>query len=121
MWRINSVCTLMTIVRHVGLRDSEDPDAGDAAQQALYQIQKMLDLLRAALGGLPEYLPRLRSRADLDALKANWESDPSWNIETTSGFEAHAEDLLRYRLSFNAQERVRQSQAQESAPSLSCI
>jgi hypothetical protein len=121
MWRINSVRTLMTIVRHVGLKDSEDPDAGDAAQQALYQIQEMLDLLCAALGGLSEYLPRLRSRADLDALKANWESDPSWDIETTSGFEAHAEDLLKYRLSSNAQERMHLSQAQETASSLSCV
>ena len=39
-----------------------------------------------------------RSEEDIDRLKANWESDPCWDIEDTEGFEAHRVELESYRI-----------------------
>jgi hypothetical protein len=44
-----------------------------------------------------------RLRADIDALKASWREDPSWDIEETEGFEAHKAELLRYRVEVEAE------------------
>jgi hypothetical protein len=40
----------------------------------------------------------MKSKQELDDLKANWEEDPNWDIENTEGFEEHKEELLAYRL-----------------------
>ena len=40
----------------------------------------------------------LKTRTDIDALKANWVSDPCWDIEDTKGFELHREELLEFHL-----------------------
>jgi hypothetical protein len=34
----------------------------------------------------------------IEALKQNWLQDPSWDIESTPGFEAHEKELLNFRL-----------------------
>lgn len=39
----------------------------------------------------------MKSVKDIDALKANWLSDPIWDIEKTEGFEDHKEELLAFR------------------------
>jgi len=39
-----------------------------------------------------------RTRQDIELLKSNWRSDPCWDIECTEGFEAHTEELKKYRL-----------------------
>src|SRR6185503_5091160 len=38
-----------------------------------------------------------KTAEEIHLLKANWISDPCWDIETTEGFEEHAEELLRFR------------------------
>lgn len=38
-----------------------------------------------------------KTRSEIEALKANWLSDPCWDIETTEGFEAHHDELLAFR------------------------
>lgn len=40
----------------------------------------------------------IRSRAEIELLKAQWTPDPHWDIEDTPGFEAHRADLLQFRL-----------------------
>ena len=39
----------------------------------------------------------MKTQLEIDALKRGWERDPSWDIETTEGFEEHREELLAYR------------------------
>jgi hypothetical protein len=39
-----------------------------------------------------------KSSEEVTELKLSWQKDPCWDIETTASFEAHAFDLLAYRL-----------------------
>lgn len=39
-----------------------------------------------------------KTRAEIEALKANWLGDPCWDIEETEGFEAHRSELYTFRL-----------------------
>ncbi len=41
----------------------------------------------------------IRTEVEVNDLKAQWEADPCWDLETTEGFEAHHEELRQYRLS----------------------
>jgi hypothetical protein len=42
------------------------------------------------------------TRADVERLKKSWFSDPIWDIETTEGFEQYHDELLAYRLEYEA-------------------
>lgn len=44
----------------------------------------------------------MKTRHDIEVLKAGWLRDPCWDIETTSGFEAHACELHAFRLATKA-------------------
>lgn len=44
----------------------------------------------------------MRTRAEIDTLKADWARDPEWEIEETEGFEDHKPELLAYRLECEA-------------------
>ncbi len=99
LWNLNGVATLASMVRKVGLNETEDDTVSDVAGQALFQINHMLKKLSVALSGLPEYLPRLRRPDEIEHLKNEWLSAGQfYPIEKTSGFEAHAEDLRAWRL-----------------------
>lgn len=37
-----------------------------------------------------------RTRAEIENLKAQWATDPIWDLEDTEGFEAHREELAQY-------------------------
>lgn len=39
----------------------------------------------------------VRSLTEIRELKADWKSDPCWDIEDTDGFEAHRAELAAYR------------------------
>ena len=38
------------------------------------------------------------SREGIEKLKEAWLDDPCWDIECTEGFEAHEEELLKFRI-----------------------
>ena len=38
-----------------------------------------------------------KTHLEIMELKAIWDRDPCWDIETTEGFEEHAEELRAYR------------------------
>src|SRR5690242_5769687 len=40
----------------------------------------------------------MAERAEIEALKKNWMTDPCWDIETTQGFEEHVDELRAFRL-----------------------
>ena len=40
----------------------------------------------------------MKTREEVENLKANWRYDPCWNIEDTQGFEGHKDELLAYRI-----------------------
>lgn len=40
----------------------------------------------------------VKSADEIQKLKDGWRHDPCWDIEDTEGFEAHKEELLKYRL-----------------------
>ena len=40
---------------------------------------------------------KTKTKKAIDKLKRSWESDPCWDIEDTEGFEAHREELAKYR------------------------
>lgn len=56
-----------------------------------------------------------KTRAEIDALKASWREDPSWDLEETEGFEAHKAELLRYRVEVEAKHAARAARSHERA------
>lgn len=44
-----------------------------------------------------------KTQDQINALKADWEKDPCWDIEATEGFEDHKEELLAFRLQKEAE------------------
>ncbi len=44
----------------------------------------------------------MKTRHDIEMLKIGWLRDPCWDIETASGFEAHACELHAFRLATEA-------------------
>lgn len=55
------------------------------------------------LRGMVVHPPAERAREDVEALKADWLSDPQWDIEHTEGFEAHREELAAFARATEAQ------------------
>ena len=39
----------------------------------------------------------MKTREEIDNLKANWYSDPIWDLYTTEGFEDHEQELREYQ------------------------
>ncbi len=39
----------------------------------------------------------MKTRREIETLKAGWLRDPCWDIETTETFEAHRDELLAFR------------------------
>jgi hypothetical protein len=44
----------------------------------------------------------IRTAEEVQELCRNWRGDPCWDLETTEGFEAHAPELLEYRLEWES-------------------
>lgn len=44
-----------------------------------------------------------RTPHEIEKLKNDWAKDPCWDIETTSGFEDHKEELLAFRKQIEAE------------------
>ena len=57
-----------------------------------------------------------RTAEEIRELKSGWRDDPIWDIEETEGFEAHHEELLKYRLEVEreAKERRRRELKQKA-------
>lgn len=68
----------------------------DEARDALraHDSAYAIELLDRVVGAAPQIKPR----AEIEALKENWLSDPCWDIEDTEGFEAHYGELYAFRL-----------------------
>lgn len=49
---------------------------------------------------------------EIEDLKRRWLSDPCWDIENTSGFEAHVEELKAYRLDIEARNKAHAEELQ---------
>lgn len=47
----------------------------------------------------------MRSREEVQKLKADWRRDPCYEIEETPSFEEHAEELRAYREEFERRNR----------------
>ncbi|MGE5619567.1 MAG: hypothetical protein ACM3US_09955 [Sphingomonadaceae bacterium] len=62
-------------------------------------------------------IPRIRSREEIEYLKGQWESDPTWDLEETEGFEAHREELAAFaaakKAEWEAQEKARRERRME--------
>lgn len=41
----------------------------------------------------------MKTREEIETLKAQWKSDPAWDIEQTEGFAEYEEELFLYRKS----------------------
>jgi hypothetical protein len=52
----------------------------------------------------------VKTQQEIDALKADWKRDRSWDIEDTPGFEDHADMLRGYRISVEAADAARAAQ-----------
>ncbi len=44
----------------------------------------------------------MKTKKEIEDLKANWKADPCWDIEVTEGFEDHKEELKVFRLAHEA-------------------
>jgi hypothetical protein len=45
----------------------------------------------------------MKTRKEIDHLKANWTHDPCWDLADTEGFEDHREELLDYQTKMQEQ------------------
>ena len=62
-----------------------------------------------------------KSFYEVRELKANWKSDPIWDIEDTEGFEDHKQELLAYRLEMEASWiKQKEERLQKRATELEC-
>jgi hypothetical protein len=62
-----------------------------------------------------------KTREDVEDLKRQWEKDPCWDIEETTGFKAFADELREYRLSHKAtRKRERQDELEKKAAEIGC-
>jgi hypothetical protein len=43
----------------------------------------------------------MKTRAEVDDLKAQWKADPCWDIEDTEGFEEYRAELFDWRIAYN--------------------
>jgi hypothetical protein len=48
----------------------------------------------------------MRTRRDIEQLKAGWLRDSLWDLEGTRGFEAHQDELRQFRLTTEARWRA---------------
>lgn len=39
----------------------------------------------------------MKTREEVESLKANWAADPCWDIEATEGFEEYRDELIAFR------------------------
>lgn len=42
----------------------------------------------------------MKTRAEVNELKENWQVDPCWDLEDTEGFEDYRKELAAFRLSY---------------------
>jgi len=52
----------------------------------------------------------VKTLQEIEELKAEWASDPVWDIEDTEGFEDHSVDLLAWRIQHRAKQEVKQEE-----------
>ena len=55
----------------------------------------------------------MKTDAESEALKENWNNDPCWDLEETEGFEEHSADLLLHKVkmrSFWSAEKIKREQ-----------
>ena len=59
-----------------------------------------------------------RTPEDIEKLKANWLSDPCWDIENTEGFEAHHEELFAFRKEYEGKQEAIWKEREEARASI---
>ena len=55
----------------------------------------------------------LKSREEIESLKADWKRDRDWDIENTEGFEQHQNELLEFRLRCEAEWLLQDAKAEQ--------
>lgn len=56
----------------------------------------------------------MATKEDIESLKRIWCLDPCWDIEDTTGFEDHKEELLSYRLAMESEWAARQKEKEHN-------
>lgn len=81
-------------------RDTEPEYAGDGFSRDRVddEIEEELEADQAE--------PVVRTEAEIDDLKFQWQRDPCWEIEYTEGFEAHYDELKAWRDEWESINRV---------------
>lgn len=63
----------------------------------------------------------MKTKAELDVLKAQWTADPCWDIEDTEGFEDHKDVLKSFRFIKEVEwENQRVQRLQSKAQQIGC-
>ena len=55
----------------------------------------------------------MKTRYEVDRLISGWRLDPDWDLENSAGFEEYKEELLAYRLNFEAKKAAELKQIRE--------
>lgn len=50
----------------------------------------------------------MKTAQEIQNLKDNWTSDPCWDIEDTTGFEAHRNELRDWRINLEEQQAIKE-------------
>lgn len=61
-----------------------------------------------------------KTREDVEKLKMQWKRDPSWDIETTEGYEEYHDELLQFRKDTEAMWKARNEKRRQHLASLAC-
>lgn len=62
----------------------------------------------------------MKTREDIEKLKQSWAKDPSWDIETTEGFEEYKDELLEFRKLKEQEWKTARQQEHDRLTSLLC-
>ena len=61
----------------------------------------------------------MKDRMDVERLKDSWKEDPNWDLEETEGFEEYREELVAFRLEWEARwKEEREARLQAKAESM---
>jgi len=56
----------------------------------------------------------MKTRRDIEQLKAAWLRDPLWDLDDTEGFEAHQDELRQFRLTTGARWRAAEDEQERA-------
>jgi hypothetical protein len=52
----------------------------------------------------------MKTKAEIDDLKAQWKADPCWDIDCTEGYEDHQQDLAEFQRAYYNMQALKEAE-----------